>query len=180
MGGQVSIALQGMSSHLSIWPGRRGHDDCLAAGDLCGHSHHEGGRGQHGCAPGDVNADSACERERKTQDSGGQTCPQHVLPRPPLLDLPLPWGSPMGLVTLRQTTPGMVSTVRSFGIWASWKALMLLYATSKASVTSLGSTGAGKSCVHGNGGDVRSPPVCAHAASGPMHACTRGAAAPRS
>ena len=55
-------------------------------------------------------------------------------------------GSPMGRVTLRHLTPGMVSTSRGWLCWASWKHLMLLYATSKASLLSLLSSGSGKLC----------------------------------
>lgn len=46
----------------------------------------------------------------------------------------------------RHLTPGMVSTSIGALCWASWKALMLLYATSNAAVTSGGSTGSGSDC----------------------------------
>mmetsp|Transcript_35542 Transcript_35542/g.78871 ORF Transcript_35542/g.78871 Transcript_35542/m.78871 type:complete len:264 (+) Transcript_35542:1353-2144(+) len=56
--------------------------------------------------------------------------------------------APIGRVTLRHLTPGMVSTSRGrCCCWASWKALMLAYATSNASVMSLGSTGSGRSSI---------------------------------
>ena len=54
----------------------------------------------------------------------------------------------MGRATLLHQTPGMVSTSTFWLFWASWKALMLLKATSKASLTVGSNSGSGRSCEH--------------------------------
>ena len=54
----------------------------------------------------------------------------------------------MGRATLLHRTPGMVSTSTFWLFWASWKALMLLKATSNASLTLGSNSGSGRSCGH--------------------------------
>lgn len=83
----------------------------------------------------------------------------------------------MGRVTRRHVTPGMVVTLMSLLRCASWKARMLLYATSKDAVTSAGSDGHGRSCRAGacvgggvllaEGGSVLDDAVSMHALKHP-------------
>ena len=73
----------------------------------------------------------------------GRIC---LAPHPPTPCGGAPPPALMARVTRRHRTPGMVSTLVSPPRCASWKARMLLYAVSKAAVTSGSSCGSGSSC----------------------------------
>jgi len=63
-------------------------------------------------------------------------------------------GAPIGRVTRRQRTPGIVSTSTSSARCAAWNARMLSYAVSNAAALSVSSRGSGSACRGRTGGSA--------------------------